>query len=72
MRQRRLRRRYGASKTRRPSRAEMIAALGLEPEGRTRGQKYAFSTSEFWTKIRTHDSEAARKARATLGVKGGA
>lgn len=68
MRRHRLHKRYGCSGVRRPTRAEMIAALGLDPEGRSRQQKYAFTTAEFWQKIRHHKSEAARKARAKLGV----
>jgi hypothetical protein len=51
-----------------PNRADLIAALGLEPEGRTRGQKYAFTTTEFWKKIRMHHSEAARNARRVFGL----
>jgi hypothetical protein len=52
----------------RPSRAEMIAALGLEPEGRTRGSKYNFSTANCWKKIRFHGGPAAAEARYILGV----
>jgi hypothetical protein len=52
-----------------PDRADMIAALGLEPEGKTRGSKYNFSTAEFWKKIRTGQSNAVVKARLKLGVK---
>lgn len=63
-----LRRRYGRASTRRPTRAEMIAALGLEAEGRGQQNKYNFSTAEFWKKIRTHHSEAARRARARFGL----
>ena len=46
----------------------MIAALGLEPEGRKRHQKYDFSTAEYWKEIRFFGSSAAQKARAKLGV----
>jgi hypothetical protein len=53
---------------RRPSRAEMIAALGLEPEGHTRGQKYNFSTAEYWDEIQHGTSRAAAKARRKLGI----
>jgi hypothetical protein len=62
-----LRRRYGHAAIR-PSRAEMIAALGLEPEGRTRGSKYDFPTADFWKKIRFHGSVAAGEARRKLGL----
>lgn len=65
---RKLRRRYGHGRVSRPSRADMIAALGLEPEGRSRQQKYDFTTDEFWKKIRFHQSESARKARVKLGI----
>jgi hypothetical protein len=51
-----------------PNRSDLIAALGLEPEGRSRGQKYDFTTLEFWKKIQTHNSEAARRARRVLGL----
>ena len=51
-----------------PNRADLIAALGLEPEGRGRGNKYAATTSEFWHKIRTAHSVAARRARRVFGL----
>ena len=51
-----------------PNRADIIAALGLEPEGRGRGNKYAATTSEFWHKIRTAHSVAARRARRVFGL----
>jgi hypothetical protein len=62
-----LRRRYGHA-TSRPSRAEMIAALGLEPEGSKRSQKYDFSTANYWKEIRFFGSRAAQEARAKLGL----
>ena len=34
------------SVSRRYDRKDLIAALGLEPEGKTRGSKYDFSTAE--------------------------
>jgi hypothetical protein len=60
----------GSSPRRRtvPNRKDLIAALGLEPEGRTRMQKYAFTTAEFWRKVRTHHSKAARRARRVFGL----
>ena len=51
-----------------PNRADLIAALGLEPEGRGRGNKYAATTGEFWHTIRTAHSVAARRARRVLGL----
>ncbi len=68
MRTRGLRRRYGRARTSVPNRADMIAALGLEPEGRKRGDKYAYTTAEYWRDIRTRHSEAHRRARKILGV----
>jgi len=51
-----------------PNRADLIAALGLEPEGTKRGQKYDFTTAEFWHKVRTHSSPAAVRARRVFGL----
>ena len=62
-----LRRRYGRAAIR-PSRADMIAALGLEPEGSRRSQKYDFSTADYWKEIRFFGSRAAEQARNILGV----
>lgn len=53
---------------RRPSRKEMIAALGLEAEGKKRSEKYDFSTKEYWNKIRNGTSRADASARRTLGI----
>ena len=58
-------------KSRVPDRKDMIAALGLPPEGKTRGSKYDFTTAEYWKKIRTSDSPAARSARAILAAQYG-
>jgi hypothetical protein len=63
-----LRRRYGRAATSRLSRAAMIAALGLEPEGSRRSQKYDYTTSDYWKKIRFHDSAMARAARRVFGL----
>lgn len=65
---RRLRRRYGRSRRSVPNRAEMIAALGLEPEGRGRGNKYAYTTAEYWRDIRNRKSDAHRRARKHFGL----
>lgn len=62
-----LRRRYGRALSR-PSRAALIAALGLEPEGRTRGSKYDFTTSDYWKEVRFFGSRAAQEARVKLGL----
>lgn len=35
-----------------PNRAHMIAALGLSPEGKKRGDKYAYTTAEYWRDIK--------------------
>jgi len=51
-----------------PARADLIAALGLEAEGKTRGQKYDFSTKEFWERVKREDSPRAKRARKELGV----
>jgi hypothetical protein len=51
-----------------PDRADLIAALGLEPEGRTRMGKYAATTGEFWKRVQTDMDPAARQARRTLGL----
>jgi hypothetical protein len=53
----------------RPSRKDLIAALGLPAEGHTRGSKYAATTQEFWNKIRHGESEAVKEARRQLGIK---
>jgi len=59
---------------RRPSRKEMIAALGLEPESRKRSlsgkltDRYAASTSEFWDKIQHGAAPAHFNARKALGI----
>jgi hypothetical protein len=63
-----LRRRYGHAKHVVPNRKDLIAALGLEPEGRTRGSKYDYTTSDYWKKVRFHDSPAARRARQHFGL----
>lgn len=69
-----LKRRYGRA-TSRPSRKDLIAALGLPPESRRRalnGQqtdKYAATTQEFWNKVRHGTSEAPKEARRKLGLK---
>jgi hypothetical protein len=66
--------RHGHSRTRRPSRAEMIAALGLEAETRHRGMtgvaigRYAATTAEFWHRIRHGSSQMDVEARRRLGV----
>ena len=54
--------------TRAFSRAELIAALGLEPEGHTRGQKYNFTTDEFRRKVAFSAVQAAVEARHRLGI----
>ena len=54
--------------TREFSRAELIAALGLEPEGHTRGQKYNFTTDEFRRKVAFSAVQAAVEARRRLGI----
>lgn len=51
-----------------PNRADLIKALGLESEGRTRGDKYAATTKEFYAKIVRGESLAARRARRKLGL----
>jgi len=51
-----------------PNRADMIAALGLEPEGKKRSEKYDFTTKEYWDVIRNEDSRSARRARQKLGL----
>ena len=51
-----------------PNRADLISALGLEAEGRTRGDKYATTTKEFYAKIVKGESLAARRARRKLGL----
>jgi hypothetical protein len=56
---------------RRPSRADMIDARGLEPEGRSRQQKYAATTAEFWKKVKYGSSEMDVEARRKLGIKKG-
>ena len=67
-----LRRRYGHA--RKPSRKELIAALGLSPESRKRSlsghltDRYAASTQEFWNKVRHGTGEAASAARRKLGL----
>jgi hypothetical protein len=53
-----------------PDRRDLIAALGLEPEGTKRGDKYDFSTKEFYAKVLTGESKAAKRARRILGVRG--
>jgi hypothetical protein len=53
---------------RRPSRKDMIAALGLEPEGSKRGQKYAATTAEFWSRVRNGSAPSAVKARNVLKI----
>jgi hypothetical protein len=58
-----LKRRYGRA-TSRPSRKDLIAALGLPPES-----KYAATTQEFWNKVRHGTSEAPKEARRKLGLK---
>ena len=64
-----LRRRYGrARRTTVPDRKDLIAALGLEPEGSRRSDKYAATTKEFWDKVRHGTSEAAKDARRKLGL----
>lgn len=63
-----LRRRHGHAKIRQPSRAEMIAALGLEPEGRSRMQKYAATTAEYWRRIRHGGAPTDVAARRKLGI----
>ena len=74
MKRRALKRRYGHA-SRKPSRKEMITALGLEPETRHRGMtgvaigRYAATTAEFWHKIKYGTSEVAKKeARQQLGL----
>jgi len=67
-----LRRRYGHARS--PSRADLIEALGLEPESRKRSlsgamtDRYAATTKEFWDKVRYGTSEAAKSARRKLGI----
>lgn len=51
-----------------PNRSDLLAALGLEPEGRTRGQKYAATTKEFYARVLTERSPAGRRARKALGI----
>ena len=59
---------------RRPSRKEMIAALGLESETRHRGMtgvaigRYGASTAEFWQKIKHGKGSAHAEARRRLGL----
>jgi hypothetical protein len=50
------------------TRKELISALGLDAEGKTRMQKYAASTGEFLKKVKTGDSVSARRARKKLGI----
>jgi hypothetical protein len=45
----------------------MIAALGLDPEGSSRQQKYAATTAEFWSRIRNGSAPSAEEARKKLG-----
>jgi hypothetical protein len=56
------------SDLRRFTRAELIAALGLEPEGRSRQQKYAATTDEFRKRIAQGASRADIAARHRLGL----
>jgi hypothetical protein len=51
-----------------PNRADMIAALGLDPEGPHRNDRYAATTKEFWHKVQHGTYPAAAKARRTLGI----
>jgi hypothetical protein len=51
-----------------PNRADLIDALGLEPEGKSRGQKYAMTTKEYWHMVQHSDSRAAKSARRKLGI----
>lgn len=68
-RHRHLHKRYGHGRRHtRPDRKEMIHALGLEPEGHTRGDKYAYTTAEYWHDIKHRHSEAHRKARKHFGL----
>lgn len=53
---------------RRFNRAELIAARGLEPEGRSRQQKYAATTDEFRQKIACGTSQMDTEARQRLGI----
>ena len=48
--------------------AAMIAALGLDPEGSRRGDKYDFSTADYWKEVRFFGSRAATEARRKLGI----
>jgi len=50
------------------TRKELISALGLDAEGKSRTQKYAATTREFLKKVKEGDSESARKARKKLGI----
>jgi hypothetical protein len=53
---------------RKPSRSEMIAALGLDPEGRKRGQKYAATTKEFYSRVCHGSAPSVIEAREKLGI----
>jgi len=50
------------------NRAELIAALGLEAEGRSRQQKYNFSTDSYRKRIAYGVSRADVEARQRLGI----
>jgi hypothetical protein len=54
-----------------PSRAELIAALGLDPEGSSRQQKYAATTQEFWQRVQHGTAPTDIAARKKLGLSGG-
>jgi hypothetical protein len=54
-----------------PNRAELIAALGLDPEGSSRQQKYAATTQEFWQRVQHGTAPTDIAARKKLGLSGG-
>ena len=54
------------SVSRRYNRKDLIAAIGLEPEGKTRGSKYDFSTAEYVKEILTGTAPRYVKARKKL------
>ena len=51
----------------RPGRREMIAALGLSPETRKRGDQYMATTSELWHSIKHGTRDRDIQARKRLG-----
>jgi len=52
----------------RPSRKVLIAALGLQPETRRRGDSYAASTDELWNCVKSGNRDRDKQARKNLGL----